>query len=169
MPGLHSFWLSVAVHNIYVRLCSQWLIFVFFRSDRVCRSFTTHQFSGEKLLNGLSVMIYSFIWKSVPDDIQSKRRRLVFKTGVIMYIQKDTSTNYSKICLRIYWHIFIFIFFIIIWIFCCVNSMELRQLLDRKILQNITRHPNLKAPEHFFEIPCILIHCKDNKTRLGWN
>ena len=28
---------------------------------------------------------------------QSKRRRLVFKTGVILYIQKDTYKHYSKV------------------------------------------------------------------------
>ena len=33
---------------------------------------------------------------------QSKRRQLVFKTGVIMYIQNDTYKNYSKIFWNIY-------------------------------------------------------------------
>ena len=36
-------------------------------------------------------LMYSLIRKSVPDDISKKRRRLVFKTGVIIYIQ-----NYIK-------------------------------------------------------------------------
>ena len=31
---------------------------------------------------------------------------------------------------------------------------HLRQLLFRQILQNIMRHPNLKASVHFSEIPC---------------
>ena len=37
-----------------------------------------------------------------------------------------------------------------------VNRL-MRQLWDRQILQNIMRHPNLKAPVHFSEIPCILL------------
>ena len=43
----------------------------------------------------INFLIYSFNRKSVPDDISTKRRRLVFKTGVIMYI-KNIYKNYSK-------------------------------------------------------------------------
>ena len=50
-------------------------------------------------------LMYSLIQKSVPDDISKKRRRLVFKTGVIIYIQNYTK-NQLKIFLSINLHIF---------------------------------------------------------------
>ena len=47
-------------------------------------------------ISGFYVPNYSFIRKSVPDDISRMRRRLVFKTGVIMYIQNNTYKSYFK-------------------------------------------------------------------------
>ena len=57
---------------------------------------------------------------------QSKRRRLVFKTGVIIYIQNYNYKNKSKIFLRINLHIFIFIIKLKhnICIFCLLNSID---------------------------------------------
>ena len=47
-------------------------------------------------ISGFYVPNYSFIRKSVPDNISRMRRRLVFKTGVIMYIQNNTYKSYFK-------------------------------------------------------------------------
>ena len=41
----------------------------------------------------------------------------------------------------------------------------LRQLSVRQILQNIMRHPNLKAPVHFSEVPCIIV----TVDKSGWS
>ena len=38
-------------------------------------------------------LAYSFIRKSIPDGISRKRERLVFKTGVIMYILNNSYKN----------------------------------------------------------------------------
>ena len=40
--------------------------------------------------------MYSSIRKSVPDDISGKKRRLVFKTGVIIYVQCTSKIILNK-------------------------------------------------------------------------
>ena len=51
-----------------------------------------------------STALFGKVYRTI---LQSKRRRV--KTGVIMYIQNDTSKNYLKIFLNFYLHIFIFV------------------------------------------------------------
>ena len=46
-----------------------------------------------------------------------------------------------------------------------IDTTDLRQLLNRSILQNITRHPNLKAPVHFSEIPCTFLRCNEQTEK----
>ena len=87
-----------------------------------------------------NIALFGKVYRTI---FKNKRRRLVLKTGVIMYIQSYTYTNtkyiftYIYICCKLRHNINIF----------CGNFW-----ID--ILQNITRHPNLKAPVHFSEIPC---------------
>ena len=83
------------------------------------------------LLIPLRTASYGKVYRTI---FQSKRRRLVFKTGVIMYI---------------------------------LNNRRLMRPLLLQLLNkwNITRHPNLKAPVYFSELPCTCIGLLWTNTR----
>ena len=57
-------------------------------------------------ISSLVLMAHTALFEKVYRAIfQHKRRRLIFLTGFIIYIQKDTYKNWSKI----YIHIFVFV------------------------------------------------------------
>ena len=51
---------------------------------------------------------YAVFGKVYRTIFQHKRRRLVFKTGVIMYFQNDTWKNYSNI-FKVYIYIYLYL------------------------------------------------------------
>ena len=57
-------------------------------------------------LDSPDTAIFGKVYRTIS---QSKGRRLVFKTGVIMYNQNDTYIKYSKIFLNIYVFTYIYI------------------------------------------------------------
>ena len=72
----------------------------FGRHKSVC-----HFLSVDQLEMDLSTALFEKVYRTV---FQTKRRRLVFKTGVIMYIQDDNykiTQKYFQVYIYIYCHI----------------------------------------------------------------
>ena len=113
---------------------------------------------------------YSFIRKSVPNDISSsfkgRNDALSSKQGHHVCIQNNTLIKSARKYFRVYIYIHIFIFkHNMNFLVCGIRQIDgqmrplLRQLLDRQILHNIMRLPNLRASVYFSEIPCITDLC----------